>query len=243
MSGRSCVSLLQGAFTRLTLATSAAPKQRQLQQLSTLAAAHSKQLAYTRMSMCSAQRTMTQLARPGQTHIFSRGYADGSKPPGSDADEAQKAVTATEDVEEEIVEDDDFDDDDDAKTETHASTVIKTSTKKLMLLSNFIKGMHVDEAILQMDASLKGPSEAVKKCILNAVGNAENNFGMDRERLIISEAWVSKAMAFKRVKYHARGKMGRVTKPYTRITIKVKELTEAELQNAPRKARRSAAAY
>ena len=74
--------------------------------------------------------------------------------------------------------------------------------------------------------SPKRIAEDVKKTLQSAVANAENNHGLDIDDLVVSEAWVGKNMVLKRGRPRARGRYGRILKPFSQLTIKVRQVEE-----------------
>jgi large subunit ribosomal protein L22 len=100
---------------------------------------------------------------------------------------------------------------------------VRVSPQKLGLVAQSIRGMHVSEAITQLEFSPKRIANDVKKLLESAVANAENNHGLDIDALYVKEAWVGKAMVLKRFKARARGRGARIVKPFSNMTIVVKE--------------------
>ncbi len=100
---------------------------------------------------------------------------------------------------------------------------VRISPQKLNLVASSIRGLHVDEAINQLTFSPKRISNDVKKLLESAVANAENNHGLDIDNLYVKEAWVGKSMVMKRFRARARGRGARIMKPFSNLTIVVKE--------------------
>lgn len=101
---------------------------------------------------------------------------------------------------------------------------IRTSPQKLGLVVDVIRGMKVDEALAQLTFMKKRVSNIVKAALTSAVANAENNHGLDIDNLIVSEVWVGKALVMKRFRARARGRGVRILKPFSNLTIIVKEV-------------------
>jgi large subunit ribosomal protein L22 len=101
---------------------------------------------------------------------------------------------------------------------------IRTSPQKLGLVIDVIRGMKVDEAMAQLTFMKKRVSNIVKAALTSAVANAENNHGLDIDNLIVSEVWVGKALVMKRFRARARGRGVRILKPFSNLTIIVKEV-------------------
>ena len=104
--------------------------------------------------------------------------------------------------------------------------MLKTSPQKLNLLAGLIRGKKVDRALNDLTFSKKRIAADVKKCIQSAIANAENNHNLDVDELIVSEAYVGKNLTMKRGRPRARGRFGRIIKPFSEITIKVRQLEE-----------------
>ena len=104
--------------------------------------------------------------------------------------------------------------------------MLKTSPQKLNLLAGLIRGKKVDMALNDLTFSRKRIAADVKKCLQSAIANAENNHNLDVDELIVSEAYVGKNLTMKRGRPRARGRFGRIIKPFSEITIKVRQLEE-----------------
>jgi len=104
--------------------------------------------------------------------------------------------------------------------------MLKTSPQKLNLLAGLIRGKKVDRALNDLTFSKKRIAADVKKCLQSAIANAENNHNLDVDELIVSEAYVGKNLTMKRGRPRARGRFGRIIKPFSELTIKVRQLGE-----------------
>tara|TARA_B100001057_G_C22525502_1_gene823645 strand:+ start:99 stop:479 length:381 start_codon:yes stop_codon:yes gene_type:complete len=104
--------------------------------------------------------------------------------------------------------------------------MLKTSPQKLNLLAGLIRGKKVDRALNDLSFSRKRIAADVKKCLQSAIANAENNHNLDVDELIVSEAYVGKNLTMKRGRPRARGRFGRIIKPFSELTIKVRQLEE-----------------
>ena len=104
--------------------------------------------------------------------------------------------------------------------------MLKTSPQKLNLLAGLIRGKKVDRALNDLAFSKKRIAADVKKCLQSAIANAENNHNLDVDELIVSEAYVGKNLTMKRGRPRARGRFGRIIKPFSELTIKVRQLEE-----------------
>ncbi|WP_333830330.1 50S ribosomal protein L22 [Pararhodobacter sp.] len=114
-----------------------------------------------------------------------------------------------------------------ADNEAMAKTsMLRVSPQKLNLVAGLIRGKKVDKAIADLTFSKKRIAIDVKKCLQSAIANAENNHGLDVDNLVVAEAWVGKNMTLKRGRPRARGRFGKIMKPFAEITIKVREREE-----------------
>ena len=104
--------------------------------------------------------------------------------------------------------------------------MLRTSPQKLNLVAAMIRGKKVDRALTELTFSKKRIAQDVKKCLQSAIANAENNHGLDVDELIVAEAWVGKNLVMKRGRPRARGRYGRIMKPFSEITIKVRQVEE-----------------
>ena len=105
--------------------------------------------------------------------------------------------------------------------------MIRTSPQKLNLVAQLIRGVKVDKALADLEFSRKRISNDVKKCLESAIANAENNHGLDIDSLVVSEAYVGKNLVMKRFRARARGRGARILKPFSELTIIVREVEEA----------------
>ena len=104
--------------------------------------------------------------------------------------------------------------------------MLRTSPQKLNLVAALIRGKKVDKAIADLTFSKKRISQDVLKCLQSAIANAENNHGLDVDELVVVEAFVGKNMVLKRGRPRARGRFGKIMKPFSELTIKVKQVGE-----------------
>jgi len=115
-----------------------------------------------------------------------------------------------------------------AENEAMAKTrMLRTSPQKLNLVAAMIRGKKVEKALSDLTFSKKRIAVDVKKCLQSAIANAENNHNLDVDELIVSEAYVGKGLVMKRGRPRARGRFGRIHKPFAEITIKVRQVEEA----------------
>jgi large subunit ribosomal protein L22 len=104
--------------------------------------------------------------------------------------------------------------------------MLKTSPQKLNLVAQLIRGKKVGKALSDLTFSKKRISDDVKKCLQSAVANAENNHNLDVDELIVAEAYVGKNITLKRGRPRARGRFGKLLKPFSELTIKVRQTEE-----------------
>ncbi|AXS41053.1 50S ribosomal protein L22 [Breoghania sp. L-A4] len=105
--------------------------------------------------------------------------------------------------------------------------MVRVSPQKLNLVAATIRGKKVAAALADLTFSRKRIAADVKKALESAVANAENNHDLDVDSLVISEAHVGKAVVMKRWKARARGRVGKIQKPFSNLTIIVREVEEA----------------
>ncbi len=115
-----------------------------------------------------------------------------------------------------------------AENEAKATArMLRVSPQKLNLLAQLIRGKKVATALADLEFSRKRISVEVKKALESAIANAENNHDLDVDDLVVAEAWVGKDMVLKRFSPRARGRAGRIEKPFSNITIVVREVAAA----------------
>ena len=105
---------------------------------------------------------------------------------------------------------------------------IKTSPQKLNLVATMIRGKSVADAEAMLTFSKRRVAGEVKKTLQSAVANAENNHDLDPDRLIVAEAYVGKSLVLRRFRARARGRVGRILKKFSRITIVVREMNDQQ---------------
>jgi large subunit ribosomal protein L22 len=114
-----------------------------------------------------------------------------------------------------------------AENEARAVTkLLRVSPQKLNLLAQLIRGKKVDKALADLTFSRKRVARDVKKTLESAIANAENNHDLDVDALIVSEAYVGKGLVMKRMRPRARGRAGRILKPFAQITVIVRQVEE-----------------
>ncbi|MCL4068325.1 50S ribosomal protein L22 [Pseudomonas sp. GX19020] len=105
--------------------------------------------------------------------------------------------------------------------------MLRTSPQKLNLVAGLIRGKKVDKALADLTFSKRRIAGEVKKVLQSAIANAENNHGLDVDNLIVAEAWCGKNLVMKRGRPRARGRFGKIMKPFSEITIKVRQSGES----------------
>ena len=104
---------------------------------------------------------------------------------------------------------------------------LRVSPQKLNLVAQMIRGLPVNQALTQLTFSGRRIAGDVKKALQSAIANAEHNHQLDVDALIVSEAWVGKNMVMKRFHARGRGRGARILKPFSNITIVVREVGES----------------
>ncbi|MFY9876376.1 MAG: 50S ribosomal protein L22 [Rhodomicrobium sp.] len=103
---------------------------------------------------------------------------------------------------------------------------LRVSPQKLNLVAQLIRGKKVDKALADLTFSRKRIAKDVKKTLQSAIANAENNHSLDVDQLIVAEAYVGKNLVMKRFHTRARGRMGKILKLFSQLTVVVREVQE-----------------
>ena len=101
--------------------------------------------------------------------------------------------------------------------------MVRISPQKLNLVAQLIRGKKVSTALADLEFSRKRIANDVRKCLQSAIANAENNHDLDVDDLVVAKAFVGKALVMKRFHARARGRGARIMKPFSNITIVVRE--------------------
>ena len=117
------------------------------------------------------------------------------------------------------------------KTAYAKARMIRISPQKLNLVAGTIRGLKADKALAELTFSKKRVAADVKKVLQAAIANAENNFGMDIDKLYVAEAYVGKAMVMRRWHAAAKGAGHKILKPFSNLTVVV---AEKEAKKAPK---------
>jgi large subunit ribosomal protein L22 len=107
------------------------------------------------------------------------------------------------------------------------SRMLRVSPQKLNLVAGLIRGKKVATALADLEFSRKRIARDVRKCLESAIANAENNHDLDVDDLIVAEAHVGKALVIKRFHPRGRGKAAGIFKPFSNLTIVVREAEAA----------------
>ncbi len=118
---------------------------------------------------------------------------------------------------------------------------LRVSPRKLNLVAGLIRGKKVDTALADLQFSRKRIAQDVRKCVMSAVANAENNHGLDVNELVVSEAFVGKNLIMKRFQARGRGRASSIIKPFSQITVIVRQKTEEEGEPKAKKKSKAAA--
>jgi large subunit ribosomal protein L22 len=114
-----------------------------------------------------------------------------------------------------------------ALSENEAKAVarlLRISPQKLNLVAGLIRGKKVASALADLEFSRKRIAVEVRKCLESAIANAENNHDLDVDDLVVAEAYVGKALVMKRFHARGRGKASQIIKPFSNLTIVVREI-------------------
>jgi large subunit ribosomal protein L22 len=103
---------------------------------------------------------------------------------------------------------------------------LRVSPQKLNLVAAMIRGKKVETALSDLMFSKKRIAVDVRKCLQSAIANAENNHNLDVDDLVVAEAWVGKNLTMKRGRPRARGRFGRIHKPFAELTVVVRQVEE-----------------
>jgi large subunit ribosomal protein L22 len=105
--------------------------------------------------------------------------------------------------------------------------MLRVSPQKLNLVAQLIRGKKVEKALAELEFSHKRIAVQVKKVLESAIANAENNHGLDTDALVVAEAFVGNSLVMKRFMARGRGRSSRIEKPFSHLTIVVRQVEEA----------------
>ena len=103
---------------------------------------------------------------------------------------------------------------------------LRISPQKLNLVAGLIRGKKVDQALAELEFSEKRIAGDVRKCVMSAVANAENNHSLDVNDLVVAEAYVGKNLVMKRFHARGRGRGAPIMKPFSQLTVVVRQVEE-----------------
>jgi len=105
---------------------------------------------------------------------------------------------------------------------------VRTSPRKLNLVAGMIRGKEAADALAALTFSRRRIAQDVKKVLQSAIANAENNHQLDVDRLVVAEATVGRAFVMKRFRARARGRSAAIIKPFSNLTVVVREVEETD---------------
>lgn len=105
--------------------------------------------------------------------------------------------------------------------------MLRISPQKLNLIAQSIRGLTAEQALAELEFSPKRHAADVRKALKSAIANAENNHNLDIDSLIVAEAYVGKNLVMKRLRARARGRAARILKPFSQLTIVVRDTSMA----------------
>jgi large subunit ribosomal protein L22 len=105
--------------------------------------------------------------------------------------------------------------------------MLRVSPQKLNLLAQLIRGKKVATALADLEFSRKRIAKEVRKCLQSAIANAENNHQLDIDDLVVAQAHVGKGLVMKRFHARGRGRSGKILKPFSHLTIVVRQVEAA----------------
>ena len=115
-----------------------------------------------------------------------------------------------------------------AENEAQAvSRMLRVSPQKLNLVAGLIRGKKVAAALADLEFSRKRIAKEVRKCLESAIANAENNHDLDVDDLVVAQAHVGKGLVIKRFHARGRGRAGKILKPFSHLTIVVRQVEAA----------------
>ena len=118
-------------------------------------------------------------------------------------------------------------------SDTEAQAVarsLRISPQKLNLVAGMIRGKKVDQALAELDFSQKRIAGDVRKCVMSAVANAENNHSLDVNDLVVAEAYVGKNLIMKRFHARGRGRGSSIIKPFSQLTVVVRQVEQEKAE-------------
>ena len=118
-------------------------------------------------------------------------------------------------------------------SDTEAQAVarsLRISPQKLNLVAGMIRGKKVDQALAELEFSQKRIAGDVRKCVMSAVANAENNHSLDVNDLVVAEAYVGNTLIMKRFHARGRGRGSSIIKPFSQLTVVVRQVEQDKVE-------------
>jgi large subunit ribosomal protein L22 len=118
-------------------------------------------------------------------------------------------------------------------SDTEAQAVarsLRISPQKLNLVAGMIRGKKVEQALAELEFSQKRIAGDVRKCVMSAVANAENNHSLDVNDLVVAEAYVGKNLIMKRFHARGRGRGSSIIKPFSQLTVVVRQVEQEKVE-------------
>jgi large subunit ribosomal protein L22 len=115
--------------------------------------------------------------------------------------------------------------------DTEASAMLhtlRTSPRKLNLVAESIRGLPVAKALAELGFSKRRIAKDVRKALQSAIANAENNHGLDVDRLVVAEATVGRSLVVKRLRAQARGRAHPIEKPFSNLRVVLRQTEEKD---------------
>jgi large subunit ribosomal protein L22 len=117
------------------------------------------------------------------------------------------------------------------------ATSVRSSARKLNLVAASIRGKSAAQALTQLAFEPRRVSNEVRKVLQSAIANAENNHSLDVDKLYVAEAYVGRSFVMKRFMARGRGKSAGIEKPFSNLTIIVRERADGEIEAKKAKSR------
>jgi large subunit ribosomal protein L22 len=117
---------------------------------------------------------------------------------------------------------------------------LRISPQKLNLVATMIRGKKVETALAELEFSTKRIAGDVAKCVMSAVANAENNHNLDVNELVVAEAYVGKNLTLKRFHARGRGRGSQILKPFSQLTVVVRQVEEDKAEKKTKPAAKKA---
>lgn len=103
---------------------------------------------------------------------------------------------------------------------------IRQPATKVRQVLDLVRGLSVEDARAVLALTTRGASDPVNKVLNSAIANAEHNFALDAEELVVAEAFADEGPTLRRFRPRARGRATRIKKRTSHITIVVSDQNE-----------------